>query len=51
MVDYQGHIAGATVFGGGYLAILAYAFSVDAANLGPRGDAAGVEYPRGWTHS
>ena len=31
MAGYKGHIAGATVFGGGYLAALGYAFSVDAA--------------------
>ncbi len=31
MAGYKGHIAGAAVFGGGYLAALGYAFSVDAA--------------------
>ena len=31
MAGYKGHITGATIFGGGYLALLAYAFSVDAA--------------------
>lgn len=31
MAGYKGHITGATVFGGGYLAFLAYVFSVDAA--------------------
>lgn len=31
MAGYKGHIASATIFGTGYLALLAYAFSVDAA--------------------
>jgi len=31
MAGYKGHIAGAAVFGGVYLAALGYAFSVDAA--------------------
>jgi len=31
MAGYKGHITGATVFGGAYLAALGYAFSIDAA--------------------
>ncbi|MFB6272557.1 MAG: metal-dependent hydrolase, partial [Salinibacter sp.] len=31
MAGYKGHIAGATVFGSGYLVLLGYVFSVDAA--------------------
>ena len=31
MAGYKGHLAGATVFAVGYLAVLGYAFSIDAA--------------------
>jgi len=31
MAGYKGHLTGATVFGLGYIAVLVYAFSVDAA--------------------
>lgn len=31
MAGYKGHVVGATLFGGGYLAFLGYAFTIDAA--------------------